>query len=83
MGKYTLKQKTMKNKLNTPSDFKVNNFLTIKEFVMQDEFVHLMKYGEFYKYQRFVGKIDDDEITGLLCLKDNNIYKLEKIEPKP
>jgi hypothetical protein len=61
------------------AQFKVNQFTTIKNFVLLNEFTEFIKFGLPSIYQKFTGKIDKKDVTGWQCLSDLNIYKLEYI----
>ncbi len=58
-------------------NFKVNKFTTITDFKRLNEFENVMKFGFPEKYERFTGLISGQKVTGLICLKDDNIYDLQ------
>ena len=60
-------------------DFVVNDFTTIKNFELIDQFETKIKFGEEYEYQRFVGKLNEEMVTGQICLEDDQIYGLTLI----
>ena len=65
------------NKLNKKKEFKVNDFLTIKNFeLFSDEIFKFMKFGEPYDYLKFSGTIENKKVIGFVCLEDENIYNL-------
>jgi len=57
-------------------DFKVNQFTTINNFKRTNKFETVMKFGTPEKYERFTGELGGNKVTGLICLKDDNIYGL-------
>jgi len=58
------------------SGFKVNDFTTIKNFKRLSIYQKFMKHGKLQNYQRFVGTLRDDKVSGWISLTDSNIYKL-------
>ena len=60
-------------------NFKVNDYTTINNFVLLDEFEDVMKFGSPQKYQRFTGELAGNKVTGLQSTVDYNIYKLERV----
>jgi len=61
------------------TDFKVNQYLTIRNFKHKNKYAKFFKHGGLEMYQRFTGEIGSDNVRGWRCLKDDNIYKLEHI----
>ena len=60
-------------------DFKVNDHVTIKEFKLSNVFEMKLKFGDYYKYQKFSGKLDDVKVEGWQCVLDLQIYGMKKI----
>jgi len=60
-------------------DFKVNQFTTITDFERLDIYESFMKFGKPSLYERFKGKLQGSEVQGWINVRDNNIYKLEKL----
>lgn len=46
---------------------------------LEDQFETIKKFGEDYEYERFVGEIKNQKVTGLICLEDENIYNLKEL----
>lgn len=60
--------------------FYVNEFTTIKKFKLIDNQIHeFLKHGSLQPYKKFKGKIKSKKVIGFVCLKDDQIYKLEYI----
>ena len=62
------------------NDFKVNDYTTITDFKRTGVFEMVMKHGYEQEYEQFTGLLEGDKIKGLICLTDNNIYKLTSNE---
>lgn len=60
-------------------NFKVNEFTTIENFERQNEFKEIMKFGTPYDYQKFTGKLNNENVIGWICLADDNIYGMKPI----
>lgn len=61
-------------------NFKVNKYTIIKDFELTGVFENFMKHGELSKYERFTGNLCGNDITGWVCLADNNIYNIECVD---
>jgi len=61
-------------------NFKVNDFTTINNFVRLGIFETFTKFGSPYEYEKFEGEIEGQKVNGFICLADDNIYKLSKLE---
>jgi hypothetical protein len=62
-------------------DLVVNGFVTINKFKYSSkEIFKFMKFGNLEDYKSFTGFIKDKKVKGYICLRDNNIYKLEYLE---
>lgn len=63
------------------NDFVVNDLLTINNFeFVNDDIVKFMKFGVLEDYKEFVGLVSGKNVKGFVCLKDDNIYKLEYLK---
>ncbi len=60
-------------------NFIINDFTTINNFKRLAKFETIKKFGEDYEYERFVGEIKNQKVTGLICLEDENIYNLKEL----
>ena len=60
-------------------EFKVNQFTTIKNFKRTNTFETVVKFGIPEKYERFTGELKGNKVTGLICLKDDNVYGLTQL----
>lgn len=60
-------------------DFKINQFTTINNFKRLGIFEDFMKFGSPQTYEKIEGEIEGNKVTGFICLKTDNIYKLEKV----
>ena len=61
-------------------NFKVNDFTTINNFVRLGIFETFTKFGQPYEYEKFTGEIQGDKVQGFICLADDNIYNLSKVQ---
>ena len=61
------------------AEFKVNDYTTIKNFQLLSIFEKHLKFGKLYDYEKFKGTIKGQKVSGLICLQDDNIYKLKKL----
>jgi len=59
-------------------NFIVNDHVTINKFRFADNQIYqFRKFGELHDYRKFKGEIEGEKVKGYVCLKDDNIYKLE------
>lgn len=61
-------------------DFKVNDHTTIENFERLGIFEEVIMFGTLWTYEKFTGESHGQKITGLICLKPENIYNSTELE---